>query len=323
MRDPDHRLPVSGGRTWAAGFRLPDSDRPNMATELTFRNVTATCHHGGMSSEKFLQREIGRTLIKYREKKGLTKEEAVWFLGTSKKILNSYESGVLQYPEPAVVVGWLQDYEAPQAVIDDAKAKAKWIRQGNPASWQESAPEGFTRFTEIELLATSIDIHEETYVTGILQIPSYAEAVLATNPNLDGDERRAALSFRMQRAEALFGKSNGAPKMRVILSELALTRFKGADFYEDQVEHLTQRNRRREVDIFIAPRGKITPSTGWSYRIMSFASQQDPEVVYQENLLSSQYEATKKQVAWCRNLFSTTLPVVLGLEEWRASDADK
>ncbi|GAB4008860.1 hypothetical protein GCM10029992_66370 [Glycomyces albus] len=162
-----------------------------------------------MSSEKFLQREIGRTLIKYREKKGLTKEEAVWFLGTSKKILNSYESGTLQYPEPGTIAEWLRDYSAPQAAIDDAKAKAKWIRQGSPANWQESAPDGFTRFTEIELLATSIHIHEDAYVTGSLQTPSYAEAVLATNPNLDNDKRQAAVSFRMQRADTLFGRQSG------------------------------------------------------------------------------------------------------------------
>ncbi|GAB3992038.1 hypothetical protein GCM10029992_00010 [Glycomyces albus] len=118
-------------------------------------------------------------------------------------------SGTLQYPEPGTIAEWLRDYSAPQAAIDDAKAKAKWIRQGSPANWQESAPDGFTRFTEIELLATSIHIHEDAYVTGSLQTPSYAEAVLATNPNLDNDKRQAAVSFRMQRADTLFGRQSG------------------------------------------------------------------------------------------------------------------
>ncbi|WP_199042732.1 helix-turn-helix domain-containing protein [Glycomyces salinus] len=276
-----------------------------------------------MSSEKFLQREIGRTLIKYREKKGLTKEEAVWFLGTSKKILNSYESGTLQYPEPAVVADWLGQYEAPQAVIDDARAKTKWIRQGNPASWQESAPNGFARFTQIELLAVSLDIHEDTYVTGLLQVPGYAEAVLSTNPNLTSDDRRAAVGFRAQRAEAFFNRQSKAPRLRVVMSEVSLTRFRGADFYEDQIEHLRHRNRQEGVDIFIAPTGKTTPSTGWSYTIMSFDNAKDPDVVYLENLLGAQYEADRKKVDWCRSLFSTTVPMVLGLEDWRASDADK
>ncbi|GAB3659174.1 helix-turn-helix domain-containing protein [Glycomyces tarimensis] len=274
-----------------------------------------------MASEKFLQRELGRTLIKYREQANLNKDDAIWFLGTSKTILSSYEGGTLQYPEPAVIADWLSQYGAPQPVIDDARAKAKWIRQGNPANWHESAPAGFSRFTQIEPLAMAIDIHEDALVTGLLQTPSYAEAVLATNPNLDDDQRRTAVSFRMQRSEALFGREGGPPRMRVIMAEHALTRFKYADFYEDQIDHLARKARVRGVDIFIVPSGRVNPSTGWSYRIMSFMDSKDPEVVYQENLFGSQYEADKAKVAWGRRLFSATLPVALGLEEWRESDA--
>lgn len=276
-----------------------------------------------MANEKFLQRELARTLIKYRERKGLTKEEAIWFLGTSKDILGSYESGKLQFMEPGIVIGWLSQYGAPQAVIDDAAAKAKWIRQGNPANWQESAPEGFARFTQIELLAATIDIHEDAYVWGPLQTPGYAEAVLATNPNLNDEKRREAVGFRLQRADSLFGRQAGPPRMRIIMSEVALTRFKGADFYEDQIDNLVQRNRVEGVDIHIALREAINPSTSWSYQILSFDDDRDPDLVYMENLFGGQYHAESDKVAWCRKLFSATVSVVMGLEEWSDSRADK
>ncbi|THV43547.1 helix-turn-helix domain-containing protein [Glycomyces buryatensis] len=276
-----------------------------------------------MANEKFLQRELARTLIKYRELKGLSKDEAIWFLGTSKDILNSYESGKLQFVEPAIIASWLADYGAPQAVVDDAKAKAKWIRQGNPSNWQESAPEGFAQFTEIELLAATIDIYEAAYVTGILQTFAYAAAVLATNPNLTDEQRRTALSFRMQRQVAVFERPGGPPRMRVILPEDALTIFKGTEIYDEQLAHLTKLNRLAQVEIFIVPSGQIHASRGRSYEIMAFVDEKDPEVVYQEDIFGGRYEAKQGRVVQCRKLFSATLPVVLRYEEWRASDADQ
>ncbi len=276
-----------------------------------------------MANEKFLQREIARTLIKHREKAGLTKEEAIWFLGTSKDILNSYESGKLQYMEPGIVADWLGQYGAPQAVVDDARAKAKWIRQGNPANWQESAPDDFTRLTQIEQLTKTVDIHEDTFVTGLFQTPGYAETVLATNPNLSDEQRRTALGFRMQRQSLVLERPGGPPQMRVILPERALTDFKSTEVYEEQVEQLAKLNRLESIDIFITSSGKITPSTNWTYVLMSFIDPKDPEVVYQENLFGTQYEADKAKVARCRRLFSDTLPMALGLDEWRDANADQ
>ncbi|HEU5126416.1 MAG TPA: helix-turn-helix transcriptional regulator [Glycomyces sp.] len=270
-----------------------------------------------MANEKFLQREIARTLIKHREKAGLTKEEAIWFLGTSKDILNSYESGKLQYMEPGIVADWLGQYGASQAVVDDARAKAKWIRQGNPANWQESAPEGFTRFTQVESLAKAIDIHENAYVTGLFQTPSYAEAVLASNPNMNKDQQRTALGFRMQRQAPVLERPGGPPRMRVVLPEEALILFKDADIHADQIERLTELNKIEGIDVFIAPLGSVHASRGRSYRIMSFHDSKDPAVVYQETIFGGQYEADKSKVAQCRRLFSATLPVAVGLEEWR------
>lgn len=276
-----------------------------------------------MAGENFLQRELGRTIIKHRNLKGWTKEQAVWVLGTSKTTYDSYESGKLQYPEPGVIGDWLRDLGAPQAVVDDAKAKAKWIRQGNPANWLEQAPTGFSQFTQIELIAQTIQIHEVAVVTGLLQTPGLAEAILSTNPNMTAEQRRDAVGFRVQRAEALFSRPGGPPQMQIILPEMALSVFRGTDIYEEQVEHLVERNRHEGTDIYIAPSGTLHASANWSYTVMTFADKKDPDVVYQENLFGGQYQADKEKVAWCRRLFSATLPVVLGLEEWRETNADR
>ncbi|MCD0442821.1 DUF5753 domain-containing protein [Glycomyces sp. A-F 0318] len=276
-----------------------------------------------MAGENFLQRELGRIIIKHRKLKGWTKEQAVWFLGTSKTIYDSYESGKLQYPEPAVIGDWLRDLGATQAVIDDAKAKAKWIRQGNPANWLEQAPEGFGQFIQIELIAQTIYMHEDAYVPGPLQTLAYAEAVLATNPNLTAERRRDAVGFRIQRGESLFSRPGGPPRVQAVIAERALTVFRNTDIYEEQIEHLQERSRIEGVEIFIVPSGTIHASHGRSYTIMSFTDRKDPDVVYQENIFGGHYEADKAKVELCNTLFSATLPVVLRLEEWREIDADR
>ena len=217
-----------------------------------------------------MQRELSRTLILYRERKKLTKEEAVWFLGTSRNIVDSYESGNLQYMEPGIVESWLRDYGAPQEVIDDAKAKARWIRQGNPAIWHESAPEGFARFIQIEPLAKAIDIYEDAFVTGLLQTPDYATAVLGINLELDQVQQRDAHGSRMSRQDTVFNRPGGPPKIRTIMSEVALLKFRDTEIFNPQVEHLVRMNQLDGLEIFIVPIGVMHPSWGRSYRIMSF-----------------------------------------------------
>ncbi|MEU6248826.1 helix-turn-helix transcriptional regulator [Glycomyces sp. NPDC047010] len=276
-----------------------------------------------MAGENFLQRDLGRTLMKYRKRKGLTKEQAVWFLGTSKTTLDSYESGKLQNPEPGIVADWLGQYGATQEIIDDARAKAKWIRQGNPASWLEQAPTGFSQFIGIELIAEMIRIYEDGHVPGPFQTSAYADAVLATNPNLILEQRRDAVGFRIQRGESLFSRPGGPPQIQAVIPERALTVFRGTDIYEEQVEHLLDRNRLEGVNIFIVPGDTTYASRGWTYQIMTFADPKDPAVVYQENLFGGHYEADKVKVEMCNTLFSATLPVALGLEEWRETSADR
>jgi predicted transcriptional regulator len=48
---------------------------------------------------KFVQAHLAKLLIHYRENRKLSKTEAVWFLGTSRDILDAYEGGTRQYIE--------------------------------------------------------------------------------------------------------------------------------------------------------------------------------------------------------------------------------
>jgi hypothetical protein len=276
-----------------------------------------------MADENLLQRDLGRTLREWRKRRGWTVEQTTWILGTSKDIISSYETGKLRYMEPGIVESWLRECEAPQSVIDDAKAKARRIRLGSPANWIANAPRGFTGFINLEPMASALDIYEDAHITGLFQTRACAEAVMAVNPFLKPQERRDAVDFRMSRPDTVFKRLDGPPRMRVIQSEASLTQFQGMPFYGEQIARLHEMNRIPDVEIFVLPTGLIHPSMGWSYEIMSFDNRDDPDVVYQSTITGTLYEADKAIVARCRSIFTETLTLVEPLEEWSPSDAEQ
>lgn len=271
---------------------------------------------------KFVQSHLAKLLIHYRELRGLTKSEAVWFLGTSKDILDAYESGTRQYMEPHIVEGWLRDYGAPEEVINQAKEQARWIRFGDPARMQENIPPWFSRFVHLEASATAIDIYEDSLVTGLGQTPGYAKAALGTSPLLTEKTLPKTLTLRAQRQVSVLNRDGGPPCLRVIQAEQSIARLRGSDLYEPQLDWLSELNQREEIDIFILPSNLIHAAMGRSFMILSFDGN-EPDVMYQENMFGAQYDTEAARVNLGRAVFSATLPLVIGLDEWRETDADK
>ncbi|MQM24132.1 helix-turn-helix domain-containing protein [Glycomyces albidus] len=272
---------------------------------------------------RFVQSHLAKLLIHYRELRGLSKTEAMWFLGTSKDIIESYESGERQYMEPHVVEGWLRDYGAPEEVIIQAKEQARWVRFGDPARMQENTPPWFSRFVQLEATATSIDIFEDVYITGLGQTAAYAKGALSASPLLTAETLPKTLALRAQRQTLVLNRDGGAPLMRIIQAEHSITRLRGMPLYEQQLDWLSELNELEEVNIFVLPADGFYPLMGQPFSILSFDDAKEPDVIYQEHLFGSQYEADPSRVDQMRAVFSALLALTITLEEWRESDADR
>jgi hypothetical protein len=272
---------------------------------------------------KFVQSHLAKLLIHYRELRKLSKTDAVWFLGTSRDILDAYESGTRQYMEPHIVEGWLRDYAAPEEVIIQAKEQARWIRFGDPARMQENTPPWFSRFVQLEASAVAIDIYEGSLITGLFQTPSYAKALLGCSPLLTTQSLPKALALRAQRHVLLLNRDEGPPRLRVIQTEQSITDLRGTGLYEAQLDWLSEINQREEIDLFVLPSGIVHASMGLTYSVLSFESDSEPDVIYQENMFGAHYEASPERVKQARSVFSATLPLVIALDEWRESNADR
>ncbi|GAB3995028.1 helix-turn-helix transcriptional regulator [Glycomyces albus] len=271
-----------------------------------------------MPSPSFLHSQVAKTLVKYRELKGLNQTDAAAYLGTSVEILRSYERGERGYMEPAMVAEWLRDYGAPQYVIDEAKAQCREIRFGDPSRWQNQGPEWLSRLTQLEPQATALDMYEDAYITGLMQTRAYASAVMDTNRSMTPDKKMQALDFRTYRRRTVLENSDSGLMIRVIQDEQSLLRFEGTDLYDDQLARLAEDDRRDGIEIYILPTRPLHPSMDGSYRIMSFDDPATPDVVYHEGPLGAQYAASKDQVARYRGVFSDTLALAVPLDEWKA-----
>ncbi|THV26416.1 DUF5753 domain-containing protein [Glycomyces paridis] len=270
-----------------------------------------------MSSVKFLNGELAKLLVEWRLKKGLkTIKDAAFFLGTSPEILSGLESGTRQYMDAPLIDGILSAYGAPQYIRDDAAAKARQIRFGDPQRWQESGPSWFNRMTQLEPRATAIDIFEDTYITGLCQTVQYARAIMETNPDLKEESIGTALEFRSHRRRIVVEKADNGARLRIIQAEHSLSVIEGTDLYAEQLERLHEDNAREGIDIFVMPTKVLHPSMEGPYMILSFDDPSTPDVVYQESVLGAQYEARIDQVDRCRGVFSATLASAVPLDEW-------
>ncbi|WP_112135939.1 helix-turn-helix domain-containing protein [Glycomyces dulcitolivorans] len=255
----------------------------------------------------FLQRDLGELLTRWRIRAGFSsREAAAYALGTTKDIIGSYESGKLTYMEPMIVGDLLRDYGAPEYVIVEAKAKAKQIRQGSPNTWRYSGPQWFERLKQLEPLASTIDIFEDNFITGLMQTRAYGRATMEASGLLSHTQIDDSLDLRGSRREAVLKRENPA-RIRLIQTQSSLDLMQGTGVYEEQLQQLRDDNARPNVEIYILPPHGFHPSMIGSYQILGFEDADEREVGYHEGPFGAHYEATKDEVDRVRVVFSDTL----------------
>ncbi|GAA2286810.1 hypothetical protein GCM10009853_047560 [Glycomyces scopariae] len=255
----------------------------------------------------FLQDDLSDLLTRWRIRAGFSSREAAAYeFGTTKDIIGSYESGRLQYMEP-MTVGWLlRKYGAPEYVVAEAESKAKQIRLGSPNTWRDSGPQWFERLRQLEPLATTIDIFEDAYVTGLLQTRAYGRAIMEAEGMLTRRQIEESLDLRASRRESVLNQAAPA-LLRVIQTQYSLDVMHGTDLYEDQLSRLREDNERPNVEVYILPIRGFHPSMSGSYQILGFEDGETRDVGYHEGPFGAHYEAANKETDRVRDVFSDTL----------------
>lgn len=193
--------------------------------------------------------------------------------------------------KPLYVEKLLETFGAGRQEIDEFVDLAE---QANKPGWwhsyRDAVPSWFTAYVSLEAGARTLRTYEPQYVTGLLQTPDYAHAVLRGGlPNGTEDELARRVELRLRRQSLL--EREDAPTLWVVMEEAVLHRVVGGPHVmRQQLERLLDVSELAHISLDIVPFtagahvGACAPFT-----YFRFEEPELPDIVYSELLSASVY----------------------------------
>ncbi|WP_067969640.1 DUF5753 domain-containing protein [Nocardiopsis trehalosi] len=183
-----------------------------------------------------------------RLRAGIKSGAAAAHAGVSAGTLSKYEKA--ENPWPVSVVHILTEFYGLAA--EDREQLTALARQQELGWWHrlhDGIPAWFEAHIGLESEAESIAVYEDGLVTGLLQTPDYARAVLAADVDAGpADHIDAQVAVRMRRQQRLIGED--PLSLDVVLNEAALHReVGGPGAMAGQLRALLEAAQRPNVDL--------------------------------------------------------------------------
>jgi transcriptional regulator with XRE-family HTH domain len=231
---------------------------------------------------------LGTQLRRLRESRGITAAAAAMAIHGSESKISRIELG--RNAVRGVDVADLLDL---YGITCPAERKALLVLAGqaNQQGWwhhsQDLLPSWFQPYLGLEDSAKLIRSYDTQFVPGLLQTDEYSRAVheLGAYPREDIVRRVLLRKERQQRF------ASGCLRLWAVIDEMALRRPVGTtDIMRRQLEHLLEVADQPRITIQITPfaTGASHAAPG-SFSILSFATNDLPDVVYVEQLTSALY----------------------------------
>ncbi|KAA2254843.1 helix-turn-helix domain-containing protein [Solihabitans fulvus] len=202
--------------------------------------------------------QVAATLRRMREHAKVSREEAASLLGCTSSKIGDLEVGRSK-PKPAELERLLDHYGITGAERDELVQFARTSRgRRAPSPYSTAAiPGNHIRTADLEAQALSSVFYSGELIPGILQVRSYAEALLSWGRESRPDEVARFLDLRMERAGALTRTHRPPLRYWCILSETALrSNIGGAKVMREQIGHLIQANLTMEnIVVQVLPQG--------------------------------------------------------------------
>lgn len=157
-------------------------------------------------------------------------------------------------------------------------------------SYADALPDWFHSYVGLEDGAKALMTYENQLIPGLMQTDDYAAAVIrAHRPSLDADEMDRQLAARATR-QTLLTRSDPL-QLWAVLDEAVLRRkVGGADIMRAQMNRLREIAALSNVTLQVLTFDHGShASMGTSFTILKFPEPADTDIVYLEDLTSSQY----------------------------------
>lgn len=216
-------------------------------------------------------------LIKLREAKALTQEEAASLVGASVKSVGRWESGERK-PQAAHRRRLAEVYEVPLSVIHQTLEDTPWTGYKAPTS-------GLEMLATLEQSCSELRTLELSICPGLLQTERYAEAVERLDfaaPDPSDVARRVA--ERLQRQRAL--EREDPLRLFALIDPSVLRReVGGPEVMAEQVEHLRRMNGHSNVEIRLLSDAAAIAAARGPFQLVT-SEDVHPFLVITEDILS-------------------------------------
>ncbi|MFJ3232413.1 helix-turn-helix domain-containing protein [Streptomyces sp. NPDC086787] len=235
------------------------------------------------------RRRLGQELRRLRELKGMTAEEVAERLLVSQSKISRLENGRRSISQRDVrdLCGVYEVED--QRVVDSLMEMARDSRQ--QGWWHSFGDIPYSVYIGLETDAESLRVYEPQLVTGLLQTPAYAEALVrGALPETSAADIEKRVQVRMRRQQRIHSDSNPL-RLWVVLDEAALRRVVGNEqIMREQLEHLLEMSQLPHVTVQVLPFDVgAHPGLNGQYAILEFADAADSSVVYLEGVTSDLY----------------------------------
>ena len=235
------------------------------------------------------RRRLGQELRKLREQKNMTAEEVAERLLVSQSKISRLENGRRSISQRDVrdLCGVYEVED--QRIVDSLMEMARDSRQ--QGWWHTFGDIPYSVYIGLETDAQSLRVYEPQIVTGLLQTPAYAEALVrGALPETSAAEIEKRVGVRMRRQERITTE-NDPLRLWIVLDEAALHRVVGGKrVMREQLEHLLKLSELPHVTVQVMPfEVGAHPGLNGQYAILEFADAADSSVVYLEGVTSDLY----------------------------------
>lgn len=227
--------------------------------------------------------QLGRELRRLREQSGVNREAAAAELECQTPKISKVETGKATL-RPAEVKALLDLYGVTEQ--DDVLQLARNARRR--ASYR--VPDWARTFIGMEAAAAEIRTYQTELVPGLLQTEAYARVVTqATDPARDPREVERVVAARIERQKRLHAEH--PPLYWAILNEAVIRRqVGGPEIFGEQMRHLLERAAEPDITVQVLPFSSgAHQSMGSSFVHLRMADPPDAELIYLEDLISSDY----------------------------------
>jgi transcriptional regulator with XRE-family HTH domain len=271
-----------------------------------------------MEGSTLARRQLGARLKRLREAAGKTLADVETAGVASPSKLWRIESG-----RTSVRTGDVRDlcvlYRSDQD-LDGLLALARASKEG---TWWEPFTlrlAGFGLYLDLEASATTIHTYDAELIHGLLQTPEYHRAISLAERSLTDEEMTHAEGLRQRRLRASLDRPDPC-HMTAIIGEAALHQQVGsADLLQEQIAHLRARVASGPTEVRVVPWtvGAHVGLSSGPFTVLDFASGDDPDVVYLENLTEARYLETPAHMQAYRRTWRLLTQRSVPLEEYLA-----